>query len=120
MGSSKFFFVAIIILFGFSLNCEALNIRLYGRSGVELVDDKTRICPGLTLNCCAVVQISWNDVKSFLEGYLTPIHTTVTLESGEVFQNVEMKVVDATIFDIVDESTSEIYLSDDEKLDFTL
>src|SRR5690606_1771528 len=115
----RFAVTLFLTAFLFSKPCDALHIRLYGRSGMEISNSgNVRICPGITWNCCAVVHISWRDVWDILTGVAYKAPVIVEFPDSDMETDMVMIVNNVAIFDGVDESTVQIEIADDEVVEF--
>ncbi len=62
------FVCLITALFCFTTNkAQALEICLHGRAGATYENGHLKVCPGFTLNVCATVNITWQDIISIFK-----------------------------------------------------
>ena len=95
---------SILILFLLllvSYSTFAVEIRLLGRAGVTYENGRIKFCPGFNFNTCAIVKISWAEVRDFLfskeQGVLlsdkdTRANIRILDESGRVIDIISCEV----------------------------
>ena len=108
--------VVTAILF-LSLPSSALNIRLYGKSGIVYNGEKVKICPSLTFNCCAIIHISWQDVKDFLEKDRQSIPAQVDVLNPSQTIHGSIKILNDAFFENMDEGTDNIGIAEDDVIE---
>ncbi|MFO7939747.1 MAG: hypothetical protein R6U66_08360 [Bacteroidales bacterium] len=83
--------VSIFFMCIFVFNANAIKIPVYGKAGAVISGDEVKLCPGFKLKKCAVIEITWEDLKK--------------QEAGETEVNVVAQVV---VFNENEEQTSNL------------
>lgn len=58
---------ALIIVFAFAANYSfGVEIPIFGKAGVEIVNGNIKICPGFALKKCASISVSWGEIWDYI------------------------------------------------------
>lgn len=65
--SSTIITYLLIIILAFATNYTyGVEIPIYGRAGVEIVNGSIKVCPGFAFNKCASISVSWQEIWDYI------------------------------------------------------
>lgn len=57
----------LIIFFAFATNYSyCVEIPIYGKAGVEIINGDVKVCPGFAFNKCASISVSWQEIWDYI------------------------------------------------------